>query len=349
MMELDRASPVRNALDLEVLEPWLRTEIGLEGEIAVRQFAAGFSNLTYLLEAGARRVVLRRPPPGADVKGGHDMGREVRLLTALRGHVPVPKVFGIEDSGDLLGAPFYVMEHVEGVILRSSSTPPGAGTMASIADAFLDTFTDLHRVDLESAGLTDMGQPEGYVRRQVEGWTRRYVRAATDDTGLEDVFAWLDENQPTESGAALIHNDFKYDNLVLSPDLEAVRAVLDWELATVGDPLMDLGSTLGYWVEPGDPAALRAAALSPTWWPGNPTRQGVIEAYQRRTGLEVGQPVFYAAYGFAKLAVIAQQIYKRWTLGHATDPRFSGLIEVVKACSGLAARAIDRDRISDLG
>ncbi|MGB3544085.1 phosphotransferase family protein, partial [Rubrivirga sp.] len=191
--------------------------------------------------------------------------------------------------------------------------------------------------------------PEGYVRRQVEGWTRRYTHAATDDTGLEDVLAWLDQNQPSESGTALIHNDYKYDNVVLGPEHRIVRAVLDWELATVGDPLMDLGSTLGYWVEPGDPAPLRAVALSPTWWPGNPTREGVVEAYQERTGLEVGAPVFYTAYGFVKLAVIAQQIYKRWTLGHAKDPRFSGLIEVVRACTGLAASAIEADRISDLG
>ena len=339
---------VRDPLDLEALRPWLRSDLGLEGKVVVRQFSAGFSNLTYALEVGGRTLVLRRPPPGADVKGGHDMGREVRVLTALRGHVPVPEVFAFDEAGGVLGVPFYVMEHVEGEILRAPSKPPDAG-MARAADALLDAFVVLHRVDLEAVGLADLGRPEGYVRRQVEGWACRYDRAATDKTGLGDVFAWLDENQPAESGATLVHNDFKYDNVVFGPDLEAVRAVLDWELATAGDPLMDLGSTLGYWVEPGDPAALRAVALSPTWWPGNPTRAGVVEAYQERTGLEVAHPTFYLAYGLAKLAVIAQQIYKRWTLGHATDPRFGGLLEVVKACSGLAAQAIERDRISDLG
>ena len=293
--------------------------------------------------------MLRRPPPGADVKGGHDMGREVRLLEALHGRVPVPRALAYEPDASVLGAPFYVMEHVPGVILRAGGEPEPPEVMAQVADAFVTTLADLHAVDVDAAGLGEMGQPDGYVGRQVEGWARRYDRAATDAVpDLEHAFAWTREHQPPESGAALIHNDAKYDNLVFDPGLAEVRAVLDWELATVGDPLMDLGSTLGYWVEAGDPPALRAAALSPTWWPGNPTRQGLVDAYRERTGRDPGDAVFYTAYGLVKLAVIAQQIYKRWTLGHASDPRFGGLIEVVRACGRQAATVIERGRISDL-
>ena len=352
MADLDRPAAVRNEIDAAALAAWLGRTLGADAAPKIRQFPAGFSNLTYRLDwpdgPDARPLVLRRPPPGADVRGGHDMGREVRLLEALHGHVPVPRVLAYEDDPDVLGAPFYVMEHVEGVILRAGGTPEPPDAMARVAGAFVETLADLHAVDVEAVGLGEMGQPQGYVGRQVEGWARRYERAATDAVPqLDETFRWMRAHQPPESGAALIHNDAKYDNLVFDPGLREVRAVLDWELATVGDPLMDLGSTLGYWVEAGDPPALRAAALSPTWWPGNPTRQGLADAYRQRTGRDASAP-FYTVYGLAKLAVIAQQIYTRWTRGHASDPRFGGLIGVVRACARQAATVVERDRISDL-
>lgn len=353
MPEIDRPRDVRDPLDVEALTPWLREALGTTERPVVRQYPSGFSNLTYLLDLGHREVVLRRPPLGAHVQGGHDMGREFRLLTALSGHVPVPEPLAFEPTGDVLGAPFYVMEHVPGVVLRASSERPASGipdleapAMAGVAEAFVDTFARLHAVDVEAVGLGDMGNPAGYVARQVDGWERRYTQAATDAIpDVERAFGWMQDNQPPESGTALVHNDYKYDNLVLDPGDLSLRAVLDWELATVGDPLMDVGSTLGYWVEPGDPPALRAAALSPTWWPGNPTRAGLVEAYERRTGRQVEHAVFYAVYGFAKLAVIAQQIYRRHALGQTTDPRFGGLIHVVRACGEAAVRAIDAGRI----
>ena len=355
MPDLDRPRDVRpgDELDLDALSAWLRESLGVASRPAVRQYPSGYSNLTYLLDLGHREAVLRRPPHGEHVRGGHDMGREYRLLTALVGRVPVPEPLAYEPTGDVLGAPFYVMEHVPGVVLRT--TAPGAdrpapATMGGVAEAFVETFAALHAVDVEAAGLGDLGRPEGYVGRQVAGWERRYGAAATDVVpDLERALAWLQTHQPPESAATLLHNDYKYDNLVLDPaDLTRVRAVLDWELATVGDPLMDLGSSLGYWVEATDAPALKAMALSPTWWPGNPTRAEVVAAYEAQTGREVGHPVFYAVYGFVKLAVIAQQIYHRWTLGTATDPRFEGLIHAVRACGETAAQAIDRGRISDL-
>ena len=352
-MAPDQPADVRVPLDRPALAAWLAGTLGLDGALGVRQFPSGFSNLTYLVTAGDREVVLRRPPPGASARGGHDMGREVALLTALHGHAPVPEPLGFEPSGGVLGAPFYVMERVEGAVLRSTLPPdarPEAGTMAAVADAFLDTFAGLHALDLAAVGLDDFGRPEGYVRRQIDGWTARYAAARTDDVpDVERAFEWLDANPPPETGAALIHNDYKYDNLVLDPArLGAVRAVLDWELATVGDPLMDLGSTLGYWVEDGDRPALKALALSPTWWPGNPTRDELVRRYADRTGRDPGDGVVHYVYGLLKLAVIAQQIYARWRAGHATDPRFEGLVHTVRACGATAVRAIDRGRLSDL-
>ncbi len=334
---------------MPALAAWLRETLGVDEAPAVRQYPSGFSNLTYLLDVGDQRLVLRRPPMGQHVRGGHDMGREFRLLTALAGHVPVPEALGFEPTGDVLGAPFYVMEHVPGAILRASDpNPPDAAAMARVADAFVETLAGLHALAPETVGLSDLGNPDGYVGRQVAGWAKRYASAATDVLpDIDRAFAWMTENQPPESGAAVIHNDFKYDNLVLDPETLAIRAVLDWELATVGDPLMDLGSSLGYWVEATDPPALRAAALSPTWWPGNPTRAGLVQMYEARTGRRVEHAPFYTVYGLTKLAVIAQQIYHRWTLGTTRDPRFGGLIHVVRACGEAATRVIDTGQISE--
>jgi len=356
---IDRPRSVREGeeLDAGALAAFLRERLGLVGPLAVEQFPSGYSNLTYLVRVGegdaARELVLRRPPFGANIKGGHDMEREYTIFQRLTGSVPVPEPLAFDD-GDVLGAPFYLMERVRGVILRGqmpTGMQPDAETMAGIADAFVDTFADLHGLDLDAAGLSNFGKPEGYVRRQVEGWTRRYQKAKTDDVPeIERVAAWLDEQQPEESGAALIHNDYKYDNLVLDPDdWMRVRAILDWEMATVGDPLMDLGSSLGYWVEADDSPVLQMLALSPTTLPGNPTREALVARYERATGRTVEHPVFYYVYGLFKLAVIVQQIYKRYVLGHTTDERFAGLIHAVRVCGQTAVQAIEQDRISGLG
>ena len=299
----------------------LRSPSGSIDEIHVSQFPSGFSNLTYLISIGDLELVLRRPPFGANIKSAHDMGREFRILSALAGsYRKVPKTLIYCADPEVLGAPFYLMERVEGVVLRprmAAAEPPDAGTMAAVADSLVDTLAELHAVDYEQAGLADLGRPVGYVRRQVEGWTKRYIAAKTDDiAAMEATAAWLLANMPAESGVALIHNDFKYDNLVLdADDLSRIVAVLDWEMATLGDPLMDLGTSLGYWVDPDDPPEMLELKLSPTTIPGNPSRLEVAERYALATGRSLDHVVFYYVYGLFKIAVIVQQIYARFTRG----------------------------------
>jgi aminoglycoside phosphotransferase (APT) family kinase protein len=354
---IDRPQAVREGEELDTarLAAFLVERLGeLDGPLEVRQFPRGFSNLTYLLRAGSRELVLRRPPIGAAVKSGHDMGREHRILSrlsAVYGKAPAPLAFC--DDPAVLGAPFYVMERVEGVILRPrmpAEMRPPPERMAAISGGFVETLAELHAVDFAAAGLGELGRPEGYVRRQVDGWAGRYEKARTDDVPeMTEVAAWLDARAPAESGAALIHNDFKYDNLVLDPDDGTrVIAVLDWEMATIGDPLMDLGTRLGYTVDHDDPPELRGLALSPTLLPGNPSRAELVARYEQASGRAVGEPVFYYVYGLFKIAVIVQQIYARYRAGHTRDPRFARLIDGVRACARVALAAATRGRLDRL-
>ncbi len=354
---VDQPRAVREGegLDTERLQAYLEEHLPeASGTLSVEQFPSGFSNLTYLIRLDEQEFVLRRPPFGTNVKGAHDMGREYTILAHLSPVYPkAPRPLVYCDDISVLGAPFYVMERVEGVILRPvmpDGMIPPPERMARIAEAFVDTFAELHAVDFKAAGLGELGRPEGYVRRQVEGWTKRYRRARTDDVPeVERMAAWLNEHQPLESAAALIHNDYKYDNLVLDPaDWSRVRAVLDWEMTTLGDPLMDLGSSLGYWVDPDDPPAMQQLRLSPTTLPGNPTRAELVERYAQASGRDVGDAVFYYVYGLFKLAVIVQQIYYRYKHGHTQDPRFARLIDAVRGCGYAAVQAIEKGRIDRL-
>jgi aminoglycoside phosphotransferase (APT) family kinase protein len=237
------------------------------------------------------------------------------------------------------------MERRHGVILRKSVPPEikiDADLARRMSSALIDNLVKLHQIDIHSAGLTDMGKPDGYVQRQVAGWAKRYVNAKTSDVpAMEQLAEWLAQNQPSESGVAVIHNDYKYDNVILDPaDLTRIVAVLDWEMATIGDPLMDLGASLAYWVEPTDPAPLRQAAFGPTALPGSLTRKEVIERYQHQTGRNVSQPEFYYCFGLFKLAVIVQQIYARYVRGNTQDPRFAQLDQLVVLLSAQADRTL---------
>jgi len=352
---IDRSSPVRPGEELpyDTLRDYLIAHLPeLDGPLTVEQFPAGFSNLTYLLRIGDRELVLRRPPIGAKIKTAHDMNREYRILSHLYpvyNKVPRPLLFC--DDASVLGTPFYVMERVQGVILRAQ--PPRGidltpALMRSLSETFIENLAAIHEIDYEAAGLGDLGSPQGYVKRQVEGWTRRYFNARTDDVpAIERLAEWLQQNLPADSAkAALIHNDYKYDNLVLAPeDLGRVVAVLDWEMATIGDPLMDFGTSLGYWVEATDPEEWQGYGFGLTSLPGSLTRNELLEHYSERTGRRIKDPVFYFAYGLLKIAVIVQQIYFRYQKGLTRDPRFAQLGALVKACGNLAQRAIERKRI----
>lgn len=357
---VDEPDEVRDGetVDAERLEEFLAAHVdGALGEVTVRQFQKGHSNLTYLINAGEREMVLRRPPFGASIKTAHDMSREFRILEALRDVYPlVPGPVAYCDDEEIIGAPFYVMERARGVILRSNRPKKGLDlnqeAMSELSTMLVDNLADLHAVNLETTGLISLGKPEGYIARQVEGWTKRYFNAKTDEVpAVEAAAAWLAEHMPEEVGAALIHNDYKYDNLVLHPDeLTRIVAVLDWEMATVGDPLMDLGTTLGYWVDGDDSDQIKMLPVGPTMLPGNLSRAELVQRYAEKTGREVSPDtaLFYYIFGLFKISVIAQQIYKRFKEGFTKDPRFGMLILGVRLLGDQATRALDKGRISKL-
>lgn len=356
---IDTSRPVRTGeeFDAQKLFAYLFAEIpDVDGPLTVEQFPSGFSNLTYLIRMGDRELVLRRPPVGAKIKSAHDMGREFKILSHLHpvyGKVPRPLLFCQDES--VLGVPFYVMERVRGVILRAQ-LPKGveltADTMRPLCESFVHNLVEIHDVDYAAAGLSDLGLAKGYVKRQVDGWTRRYYNSRTDDVPeIDHLASWLANNLQADSGAgALIHNDYKYDNLVLSPDnIAEVIAVLDWEMATIGDPLMDFGTTLGYWVDTDDDDSWKQFAFGITSLPGSFSRSDLIQRYSHLSGRDVSNVVFYYAYGLLKIAVIVQQIYFRFRQGLTQDPRFAQLDKLVKACGVMAQRAIENGRVDRLG
>lgn len=358
MAATDEAGPVRKGEELDVprLEAFLLKELdNTEGPLTVEQFPSGFSNLTYLLrlgaKSGAKNLVLRRPPFGNPVKTAHDMGREYRVLAKLcEVYELAPRPYLYCQDHDLIGDEFYVMERRHGVVLRGPE-PPAQLQSTELAhrlcESFIANLARLHTLDYRAAGLGDLGKPTGYVQRQVTGWSNRYVNAATDNVPeIVHLAAWLADHMPTESGAALIHNDYKYDNLLLDPeDITHIRAVFDWEMTTIGDPLMDLGSTLAYWVEPADSTSLKAYAFGPTMVPGSMSRRDLVSRYVHHTGCQAFDPLFYYCYGLFKLAVIVQQIYARFVRGLTHDTRFAELNRKVKSLGVEALRAIETGSI----
>jgi aminoglycoside phosphotransferase (APT) family kinase protein len=345
-------------LPMATLAPFLFTELphlrdAFDDEITVAQFARGYSNLTYLIGVGEHEIVLRRPPPGANIATAHDMGREVRVLTGLaKVYAHVPRVLLYCQDPQLIGAPFYLMQRIQGVVLRADDPQRptlAPDTTARLAANIIDNLAAIHALDYAAAGLADLGKPAGYVARQVQGWTRRYQASQTEPLPpLEKAIAWLAAHQPPESGAALIHNDYKHDNLILDgDDLTRLVAVLDWEMCTLGDPLLDLGTTLAYWMEPGDPAAL-VEMFGLTTLPGSPNRAEVVERYIKASGQQPFDPLFYYVYGLVKIGVILQQIYHRYHQGQSQDPRFARLNRAVAACGLMTAEAIHKGEISRL-
>jgi aminoglycoside phosphotransferase (APT) family kinase protein len=339
------------ALEGEALERvarWLEGHVeGLEGSPQVTQYAGGASNWTYRLRYPNRDLVLRRPPSGTKAKSAHDMAREFRVQQALRPAFPlVPRMVAFCDDPAVLGVDFYVMERLEGVILRGDSAGLGPDGNRALSRSFVDTFAALHAVDAKQIGLDGLSKGPGYARRQIDGWSDRYRRARTWNVPrFEGVMRWLDAHVPEDSGACVLHNDFRFDNLVFdAADPTRVVGVLDWEMATVGDPLMDVGASLAYWVEAKDDFFGRRTRLQPTHLEGMFTRDEVKAAYCEASGRAVADWTFYEVYGLFRLAGILQQIYYRYHHGQTRNPRFRNFWLIAHYMNWRCRRLIRRAR-----
>lgn len=351
---VDRPQAVRagEELDPARLEPFLLSHFpDSAGPLCVEQFPSGHSNLTYLVHLGPRDLVLRRPPFGSQVKTAHDMGREYRVLSKLHSvYPPAPKVLLHCDDESVLHAPFYIMEPVRGVIIRRdppAGLPFPAETARGLSESFIDNLARLHSLDYESAGLASVGKPQGYLERQVHGWIARYHGSKTHELPeVERISKWMTMRMPCTSAAALIHNDYKYDNVVLDPaNTTKIIGVLDWEMCTIGDPLSDLGTALAYWVDPEDSEELQKIRWCPSTYPGSFTRAQLVDRYARSSGRDVSDLVFYVVFARFKVAVIVQQIYFRYHQGLTRDPRFAAMHEVVRILMQAALHSAETNSI----
>jgi len=331
------------------LAEYLRGKLdGAEQGVALEQFPNGHSNLTYLLRTGAREYVLRRPPLGPVAPKAHDVVREYHVLRAVHPHFPqAPRAHVVCEDPAVLGSPFFVMERRRGVILREEVPAEFEAIEAyprMIGEAFLDTLVALHAIDMAAPEVQQLGKPEGYVERQVRGWADRWERARTEAvTEFDNVVRWLARKIPPPLAPSLLHNDYKLDNLMLTPGAPGrVEAVLDWEMATLGDPLSDLGLTLCYWVWAAPPDLRAAGIPALTERPGWFTRDELVERYARKTGRDLTHIGYYEVLGVFKLAVIVQQIYSRFHRGQTNDVRFRDFGARAAALGRLAARLAER-------
>ena len=325
-------APIRagEEIDVRALGEYLRGKVqGADGDLRVEQFPGGHSNLTYLLYAGDHEYVLRRPPLGPVAPKAHDMAREFHVLEAVHPvFPPAPRVYVLCEDPAVIGATFFLMERRQGVVLRRKVAPEFAGDPAfprKASAGFIDCLAQLHSIDVAQQPLAALGKPNGFLERQVRGWTERWQRAKTEELpGMDRLIEWLSSRLPASVRPTLVHNDFKLDNIMLDAQNPGrVEAVLDWEMATVGDPLVDLGCTLCYWTQAGDPE-MRGGSLSGiTAEPGWYTRTELVDRYAEKAGRDVSGLGYYEVFGLFKLGVILQQIYFRYHRGQTRDERFS--------------------------
>jgi len=334
-------------LDVAEVDAVLKKAVtGLQGTPQVTQYSSGASNLTYALDYPDRRLVLRRPPFGTKPKSGHDMHREYKVMSALKGAIPVPETLFYTDDGDIIGAEFYVMERVEGHLIHETIPAEwgwGASEGAKLCENFFQTLIDLHTLDYKSVGLENFGKPQGYVERQFTGWNRRFEKAWTEDVDkFEDVRTWLIDNMPkAEMGAGVLHGDYRIDNCILNlDDPTQIDALLDWEISALGDPMMDLGNTLAYWIDAGDPEFMDLMVRQPSKAPGMMTRHDILEFYAAKTGADVSNFQVYYVYGIWRLAVIIQQIYYRYYHGQTDNPKYKPFGLMTTALGELARMKI---------
>jgi aminoglycoside phosphotransferase (APT) family kinase protein len=338
-------APIRpdEQFDVASLERYLAGRLpDAAGPLVVEQFPGGHSNLTYLLTYPHGEFVMRRPPLGPVAPKAHDMTREFRVLDALWPvFPPAPRPYLLCEDPAVIGAPFYVMERRTGIVVRREE-PPGFRANRElrrrVSESVLDVMVALHAIDYEQVGLGRLGRPEGFIERQVRGWAERWERARDREVeAITELARWLAARIPEPPAATLVHGDLKLDNVMLDRrDPARIVAVLDWEMCTTGDPLVDLGLLLCYWAEAGDPYARREAVSQVTSLPGYLTRGELIERYARLTGRDVSHIVFYEVFALYKIAVVVQQIYIRWKRGQTRDERFAGFGPRVEALAEAA-------------
>jgi aminoglycoside phosphotransferase (APT) family kinase protein len=333
-------------LNLPALVRYLCGKIdGADRGITVRQFPGGHSNLTYLLTIAGREYVLRRAPLGPVAPKAHDMTREARILQAVHPHFPpAPEVYLICEDAKILGSPFFLMQRRRGIVLRDrvpEEISAHEDYAARISRAFADCLIQLHAIDVERQGLIALGKPEGFLARQIRGWSERWTRAETEPAPeMDRAMAWLAQTMPSSPAPTLVHNDFKLDNVMLDPATpDRIEAVLDWEMATVGDPLCDLGLTLCYWSSSEIPGtAQQAVSTGPGWW----TRDQLVRYYAEKTARDLTALPWHEVFGVFKLAVILQQIYFRFVRGQTSDERFRNFDQRVRSLTARATQMMDK-------
>ncbi|HEY1240578.1 MAG TPA: phosphotransferase family protein [Bryobacteraceae bacterium] len=330
-------------LDVAALASYLRGKIQGSAPLEIEQFPNGHSNLVYLIRSGRREYVLRRPPFGPLAPKAHDMAREYRVLQAVHPYFPeAPQVFLLCEDPGVLGGTFFLMERRRGIVIRDAAPAELAAIPEYpqvLSEAFIDCLSRLHAINIEESGLNSLGKAGGFVERQVRGWADRWSRAQTEKlSDMDRVIQWLQDRLPASAEATLVHNDYKLDNVMIRPAGDGIEAVLDWEMATVGDPLADLGLTLCYWTWANVAAQENghAPAVTITTQPGWYSRERLLQRYAERTGRDVAGVGYYEVLGVFKLAVILQQIYYRFRRGHTSDQRFRHFDRQVRALARLA-------------
>ncbi len=349
---MNDTKPIRQGeeLNLEHLSDFLRGKISA-GNIEISQFPSGNSNLTYCVRIGENEYVLRRPPFGNQVKSAHDMSREFNVLAKLSAvYQPAPKPLIYCDDEAVIGSEFYLMERRNGLIIRGKAPENLENSpelQRQVCESFIENLVELHSLDYQKIGLGDLGKPEGYAVRQVEGWTKRYFKAKTDQQAeLEKSIEWLNSHIPASNGATLVHNDYKFDNLMLNPEnLTDIVAVLDWEMTTIGEPLMDLGTSLGYWMSREAGEQMLSMPFNPRVLMENISRAELVEMYAEKSGRDVSDILFYYVFGTFKIAVIAQQIYYRYARGFTKDIRFATFNHFVNALGKIALNSIKTKKL----
>ncbi|MDC4989170.1 phosphotransferase family protein [Acinetobacter baumannii] len=356
MSVIDVGGEVRDGeeLDIGAVENWLKNQgVELVGPSVVTQYTGGASNWTYRLKYENTDLILRRPPKGTKAKSAHDMAREYMVQKNLAPYYPVlPKMVALCQDETVIGCDFYVMERIEGIIPRAKLPPELGFTEEDVHELcvnVIDKLIELHQVSYENTPLAELGKGAGYCRRQVEGWDKRYEKVRTINVpSFKYVRKWLNDNIPQDSTTCIIHNDWRFDNVILDPKHPTeVIGVLDWEMATLGDPLMDLGSALAYWVEPTDNMIFRSTRRQPTHLKGMFSRKEVVDYYLQKTGLKPQNWTFYEVFGVFRLAVIAQQIYYRYYHKQTRNPAFKDFWIVIHALHIRALKLIAQQKLQE--